>query len=614
MNMKRDDAFQKSLYQHAGLFRASGAQLKASEQRVREHLEWREETALGETTAANVPARSAGRGWVLGLSVAAAAILIAFVLTPGWGRGESLAIIATADGSISGRAGDTSHAAHLGNAVRLTDVVRADAGAVLSLTDGSRIEMREGSELSLERAEDGITIRLLTGDIIVNAAKQRDGHLYVRTKDVTVSVVGTVFLVNAEPDGSHVGVIEGEVRVREGTMETRLHPGEQVSTVGARINRSLRDEIAWSRNANAHLAILASFTKGMADTSGPLTALNDASGAHANQDPARASVAAFEVASIRQCDQDSLPGAPEGARGGGANSIRMTPGRTYVLCMTLATIIRTAYGYGPVNLEFMKPTSRGIGPVGEGLKVDNVYGLGVEDGRRVRGGPSWVRDERYTIEASAGTAADAETMRGPMLLALLEKRFKLKAHIETEEVPAFDLVEARGGLKIKPVGPDACEPMPPFDGPAIRRPRTVEEVRRGARPTCGTYGDARGQNQVFLIGGGTIGGLGRMLGGPLGQVRVTDKTGITDKFNIILEFAWDENTPGRRVVMSTPEESASIPLAATIFTALEEQLGLKLVKSRTPREFIVIDHVERPAPDGPLSVRSALSRAKGPGR
>ena len=154
--------------------------------------------------------------------------------------------------------------------------------------------------------------------------------------------------------------------------------------------------------------------------------------------------------------------------------------------MTLATIIRTALGFGPMQLDFLQ--GGGIGPGRRGLAFNNVYGLGVEDGRRVRGGPDWIRSERYTIEAVADGAATAEQMRGPMLRALLERRFQLKAHVETEQVPAFNLTIARSGLKIKPVDSDtvdksgfvnatvsnggACEPQPTIGRgqPAIVRP------------------------------------------------------------------------------------------------------------------------------------------------
>ena len=83
-----------------------------------------------------------------------------------------------------------------GASIQAGAVLRTNGGtgAVVRLDDGSRIEMRSKSELSMEAAEDGVRIRLNQGDIIVNAAKQRAGHLYVQTKDLTVSVVGTVFL------------------------------------------------------------------------------------------------------------------------------------------------------------------------------------------------------------------------------------------------------------------------------------------------------------------------------------------------------------------------------------------------------------------------------------
>jgi uncharacterized protein (TIGR03435 family) len=84
----------------------------------------------------------------------------------------------------------------------------------------------------------------------------------------------------------------------------------------------------------------------------------------------------------------------------------------------------------------------------------------------------------------------------------------------------------------------------------------------------------------------------------LGGVKVLDHTGVTDRFNFVLEFVLDENTPGLGVG-SILERGADldVPPAATIFSALEEQLGLKLERAQAPREFIVIDHVERPSPN-----------------
>src|SRR5687768_2761686 len=110
-------------------------------------------------------------------------------------------------------------------------------GLQVTLADNSRVEMRAHAEMAVDRASDGIQIDLKTGDIIVTAARERDGHLYVRTNDMTVTVEGTAFLANAGQQGSRVGVIDGEARVRErrtalsrsgrrGDLETRLRPGE----------------------------------------------------------------------------------------------------------------------------------------------------------------------------------------------------------------------------------------------------------------------------------------------------------------------------------------------------------------------------------------------------
>jgi ferric-dicitrate binding protein FerR (iron transport regulator) len=256
------------------------------------------------------------------LPLTAAAALIAIVATVSFRQGDWLATVEAADGSKY--------------TLKPNEVMRAStaSGTMLTLVDGSRVEMRSQSELSLARAADGVRIRLGTGGIIVNAAEQRSGRLYVETKDMTVSVVGTVFVVNAAEDGSRVAVIEGEVEVRDGSRETKLRPGEQVSTNPTVQGRPVAEEIAWSPRKDAYLALLPSAV----------------AAAPANQQvstpPAAGGQAAsteFEEASIRPCDPNNLP---PGGRGGpaGANTFRMTPGRTYGTCLTLATLIRIAYG------------------------------------------------------------------------------------------------------------------------------------------------------------------------------------------------------------------------------------------------------------------------------
>jgi len=130
------------------------------------------------------------------------------------------------------------------------------SNGIVTLTDGSRIEMRANTELSVDRASDGVSIRLEKGDVIVNAAKQRQGQLHVQTQDVTVSVAGTVFFVKAEEKGSQVAVIEGEVHVQQGATGKRLVRGEQVSSTPELEPLPVKDEIAWSQDVISHLALL----------------------------------------------------------------------------------------------------------------------------------------------------------------------------------------------------------------------------------------------------------------------------------------------------------------------------------------------------------------------
>ena len=133
------------------------------------------------------------------------------------------------------------------------------SSAMVRLADGSLVEMRERSGLSLSRKRSGMTIRLARGSVIVQAAKQRDGHLYVSTNDCLVSVKGTVFAVDSGTKGSRVAVLQGVVQVDEANQKKLLHPGEQLSTSDAMAPAPIKDEIAWSRDANQHLALLGEF-------------------------------------------------------------------------------------------------------------------------------------------------------------------------------------------------------------------------------------------------------------------------------------------------------------------------------------------------------------------
>jgi uncharacterized protein (TIGR03435 family) len=577
---------------HLGLFASlPEEEMAAARQRTAHQLRKRRLETTTFAAAFPPPGRILSNWRAAAALIAAAALFLAVVRLPvpaqrSERNGPTVATVAEGDAFIDNASGARLVA---GAPIGPGELLRTnqEAGAEVLLADGSRVEIRSRSALALERAGDGITIALQQGGIIVNAAKQRDGHLYVRTRDVTVSVVGTVFLVNAEPDGSRVGVIEGEVHVREQTRETRLRPGEQVSTGRVTATVPLKDEIAWSRRAAGHRAILAAFETGMAATAGPLIPLHET----AAQQPgsgqgAPAAAAEFEEASVRLCDPAALPATPAGARGGGSGSLQMTPGRTHALCMTVAALVRTAYGFA----------ARDYADVPR-LDFNNVYGLGNDGGQRVRGGPDWVRTDRYTIDAVANESATARTMSGPMLRALLERRFQLHAHVEAEPAPAFALTIAEGGLKMKPVDMDACTRPPVIGAGAPLSPSPpIDSVRRGEKPACGL--SIKGNDStIALVGGATglppMGLLGEILG-----ARVIDRTDIpsTARFNYLVEFAPDERTAGPlggrgRAGVQQPDS----PRASDIFTAFKEELGLQLEAVQAPREYIVIDRIERPS-------------------
>jgi hypothetical protein len=168
-------------------------------------------------------------------------------------------IAQTIDGRLYRIVGLDMNPVVAGEALKAGQAVRTAAGsrAVIELTDGTRIEMRERSQLSLAGARDGISINLDRGSVIVEAAEQRNGHLYVRTEDCTVSVVGTVFAVSTGIKGSRVSVIEGEVHVGQQSLPQKaLHPGQQMTTASSVSNVPIAEEIAWSGSLDTHLAML----------------------------------------------------------------------------------------------------------------------------------------------------------------------------------------------------------------------------------------------------------------------------------------------------------------------------------------------------------------------
>jgi ferric-dicitrate binding protein FerR (iron transport regulator) len=176
--------------------------------------------------------------------------------------GAKMARIESVEGTLYRVAGDSSRMIRPGETIDEGEEVRTAKGstALVRMQDGSLIEMSERAGFSLDASRKGNTIQLERGRIIVRAAKQHDRHLFVATRDAQVSVVGTIFAVNSGTKGSRVSVIQGEVHVEQGTKLAVLHPGDQVTTHTSVERVPVKDEVAWSRNAQEYDQLLAELT------------------------------------------------------------------------------------------------------------------------------------------------------------------------------------------------------------------------------------------------------------------------------------------------------------------------------------------------------------------
>ncbi len=253
------------------------------------------------------------------------------------------------------------------------------------------------------------------------------------------------------------------------------------------------------------------------------------------QDPPRQS---FEVASVK----------PNKSAGGGGFIRRMRAGTFSAGNQTLLQLIRFAYGIQAYQLV---------------------------------GAPDWIRTERFDITAKAAADTPSTVAGGPseavLLRSLLEDRFRMSVHRETRDVPIYALVVARADGQL---GPRLRRPSSDY---CARRAEAAAKPGAPAPPEGGPVCGLKGSSNELTGGSFPMAGFATFLAGQAERV-VVDRTGLTGGWDFDLKWS--------------PSDTANPdPDRPVIFTALQEQLGLRLEATTGPVEVLVIDRLEQLIPD-----------------
>jgi len=201
--------------------------------------------------------------------------------------------------------------------------------------------------------------------------------------------------------------------------------------------------------------------------------------------------------------------------------------------------------------------------------------------QRIVGMPKELSEERYNLDARISDS-DAAAWRDPaqrnamlhaMMKTLLAERCKLVVHREMRERPVYALVVAKNGPKLKAAERGQAEAIQAKHSDAV-----------GVPGGSGVF--LRGPNGHIDIYGATTGTLALLLSGPAGRP-VIDKTGLTGLYDMHLDM-------GQAAL--APADGSAIP-GPSVFSSLQEQLGLKLEPRKEQVEYLVIDHIEPPSPN-----------------
>ena len=270
----------------------------------------------------------------------------------------------------------------------------------------------------------------------------------------------------------------------------------------------------------------------------------------------RASNAAdsFEVASVKPSSDCSAVGVP----------MDTSPGRLALRCVTLRGLIGAASAV-----------------VGDRLSARRI---------EVLGGPAWLNSDRYDISAKAEGNPPRAKMLGPMLQRLLSERFKLSMHKESRDAPAYAMILSGGGIAPRPSKEGSCVPVDlnhPPSGPSMQvgtKLAPCGEKFTGVPPLliADWHGVTMEEFAAFHLAG--------FVDRP-----VVDKTGLTGRYDLHLEFVPERRSRQTAIngefIGDSPDEGSG----PFIFSALTQQLGLKLIRDKGSIDVIIVDHAEKPS-------------------
>ena len=268
---------------------------------------------------------------------------------------------------------------------------------------------------------------------------------------------------------------------------------------------------------------------------------------------------------------------------------------TALVLVTLAPAVRaqtqapSATSIHPPSFDVIsvKPNKTSIGSHGliitefttDGFRGTNVpvhslllQAYGLHEGEII-GEPPWASSEVFDIEAKVAgpdvasfSKLDSD-QRQAMLQQVLAERFKLATHRETRELPVYALTVAKGGPKLKESAIDPSVPASARRGGGVRMSMGMISANECTIP-------------YFLS----------MLSRQLGRT-ILDRTGLTGNYDFTLRWNPDNGV----TASSNPPEGSQADALPSIFTAVQEQLGLKLESTKAPASVLVVDHLERPS-------------------